>query len=188
MKIAITGGIGSGKSFVCHLLSNRGIDVYDCEREAKRLMDSSWDIRRQLTSLVGKDVYAENRLNKAVLASFLLLSEENKQAVNNIVHPAVANDFLQTGLEWLESAILFDSGFHRRIAFDHVVCVTASLETRLERIMQRDSIARKRAMEWIGSQMPQEKVVERSDFEIVNDYHQNLDEQINQIIHTIYKH
>ena len=87
MRIAITGGIGSGKSFVCRRLEARGIRVYDCDAAAKRLMRTSGQLIQSLTELVGKGVYKDGVLQKKVLAEFLLASEENKQAVNDIVHP-----------------------------------------------------------------------------------------------------
>ena len=103
MKIAITGGIGSGKSFVCRELAKRGIEVYDCDAAAKRLMCSDEQLQAALKLLVGNEVYADGVLQKPVLAQFLLASEANKLAVNDVVHPAVARDFEQSGKNWLES-------------------------------------------------------------------------------------
>lgn len=178
MKIAITGGIGSGKSYVCRALEKYGIQVYDCDAGAKRLMRSDVALQRQLCALVGEECYQDGVLQKPVLAKFLLASEANKQAINDIVHPAVARDFEQSGKDWLESAILFDSGFDRRTHFDYVVCVTAPVEIRLQRIMQRDGISRDKAQAWIDAVMPQEELVARSDFEIVNDGKRCIDKQV----------
>ncbi|MBQ2169862.1 MAG: dephospho-CoA kinase [Prevotella sp.] len=178
MRVAITGGIGSGKSFVCKRLEAFGIRVYDCDAAAKRLMRTSSALQRDLCRLVGDDVYVDGVLQKQVLAKFLLASEDNKQAVNQIIHPAVARDFECSGYEWLESAILFDSGFDRRIHFDYIVCVSAPLEIRIQRVMNRDGISREKTMEWISRQLPQEEVLKRADFEIVNDGMEDIDEQI----------
>lgn len=182
MRIAITGGIGSGKSYVCRMLEQRGIVIYDCDAAAKRLMRTSDSLQRQLKELVGEDVYsADGVLQKPVLAGFLLTSEANKQALNNVVHPAVAADYDASGMEWLESAILFESGFDRRVHFDHIVCVTASRDVRIQRIMQRDSISAERAAEWIDAQMSQEEVEQRSDFVITNDGAGDLQQQIDRM-------
>lgn len=191
--IAITGGIGSGKSYVCRLLEERGISVYDCDAAAKRLMRTSPELRRQLTELIGPEAYVTDEtceprdflLNKAAVARFLLASAENAQAINDIVHPAVAADFLQSGKEWLESAILFQAGFDQRVHFDAIVCVTAPDEVRLRRIMKRDAISRQRAEQWLAGQWPQEEVLRRSDYEIVNDGLQPLQPQIEKIIERI---
>ena len=126
MKIAITGGIGSGKSFVCRQLAERGIRVYDCDAAAKRLMRSSDVLQEKLKELVGAEVYHDGQLVKPVMAAFLLASDENQKAVNSIVHPAVAEDFKSSGYDWMECAILFESGFDHLV--DCVICVTAPEE------------------------------------------------------------
>ena len=183
--IAITGGIGSGKSYVCQLLEKRGIKVYDCDAAAKRLMRTSAMLRQQLRQLVGPQVYRGCILQKRVLAEFLLASEANKQAVNEIVHPAVALDFIESDYQWLESAILFDSGFHRRVPFSFVVCVSAPEAVRVQRIMARDGISEAKALEWIHRQMPQEQVEAQSDFVIVNDGVAPLEPQVDKLIHQL---
>lgn len=183
MKIAITGGIGSGKSYVCQLLMQRGINIYDCDSAAKRLMRTSPTLHQQLTELIGPNAYDEKgKLNKAEVAKFLLQSEQNAQAINNIVHPAVAQDFQESGYQWMECAILFESGFEQLV--DKVIVVTAPEEVRIKRIMQRDNITQEKALEWIHRQWPQEKVSSLSDFEIINDG-RPLESQIEQIINTI---
>lgn len=183
MKIAITGGIGSGKSFVCRELQRRGIDVYDCDAAAKRLMRSDVELQQRLRRLVGEDVYsADGTLQKPVLARFLLASEANKLAVNDVVHPAVARDFEQSSFDWLESAILFESGFIHRTHFDKVVCVTAPEQVRVERVMARDHIDRSKVLAWIHAQMPQQDIVSRSDYEIVNDGPSDVAEQVERLL------
>ena len=185
MIIAITGGIGSGKSYLSKLLADKGIGVYDCDDSAKRLMASDRTLQSALKQLVGDDVYKDNVLQKAILAKFLLASESNKQAVNAIVHPAVALDFFQSPYQWLESAILFESHFDRLIRPHKVVCVTAPMEIRIERIMNRDHITREKAMEWIAKQMPQEEIISKSDLEIVNDGIADVPQQLNLILQQI---
>ncbi len=183
--IAITGGIGSGKSYVCRLLEQEGIAVYDCDAAAKRLMATDRRLQQQLCRLAGDGVYRDGVLQKAVLAQFLLQSEAHKQAVNDVVHPAVACDFLGSGMEWLESAILFESGFHRRVPFDACVCVSAPLEVRLARIMQRDGISREKAMQWISCQMPMQEVESRCQYVILNDGSSALLPQLRNVISQI---
>ena len=182
--IAITGGIGSGKSFVCRRLEQYGIKVYDCDAAAKRLWATDEALQHDLADIVGKDVYINKVLQKRVLAQYLLKSEANKLTVDNLIHPVIARDFLQSGYSWLESAILFDSGFYKRIDFDFIVCVSAPLETRVQRVMKRDGITEEKALEWIHKQWPQEKVEQHSDYVIVNDGIRDLDDQIKELLNT----
>ena len=186
MKIAITGGIGSGKSYVCRILEKQGIKVYDCDAEAKRLMRTDAELQAGLKKLVGEEVYsADGILQKPVLAQFILTSEANKQAVNDVVHPAVARDFEQSDCEWMESAILFDSGFDRRTHFGKVVCVSAPVAVRLQRIMQRDHISQEKAQQWIDAVMPQEELIARSDYEIVNDGVRDVEAQVVHLLNLL---
>ena len=175
MKTGITGGIGSGKSYVCKLLAQRGIEVYDCDAAAKRLIRTSLHLRQQLKALIGS-------LDKAAISRFLLANEENQQAVNAIVHPAVFQDFEESGMMWMESAILFESGADKLV--DRVVVVTAPEEIRIERVMQRDGITREKALQWIARQWPQEQVKARADFEIINDGQADLNSQIERLLTT----
>ena len=184
IKIAITGGIGSGKSYVCKRLhSLLGVQVYDCDAAAKRLMRTDANIIQQLTEVIGPDAYVDGKLNKAVVAKFLLESKQHTSIINHIVHPAVANDFLASGMKWMECAILYESGFDRFV--DRVICVTAPDETRLRRVMERDCITQEKAEEWMAKQMPQEMVRKRADFEIVNDGQRNIAEQLVNILQSL---
>lgn len=186
MLTAITGGIGSGKSYVCRMLESRGISVYDCDAAAKRLMRTSEKLQQELRQLVGQDVYtSDGQLQKRVLSDFLLTSEANKLALNDVIHPAVAEDFLSSGMTWLESAILFESGFDSRVSFDHVVCVSAPRDVRIQRIMRRDNISAEKAAKWIDTQMAQEEVERRSHFVIVNDGKSDIEQQIDNMLSKI---
>ena len=178
--VAITGGIGSGKSYVCHLFGERGIRVYDCDSAAKRLMRNSHQLQERLTRLIGSDTYIDGQLNKAAVASFIMQNDNNVKAVNAIVHPAVAEDFFESDYTWMETAILYDCGFDRYA--DIVIAVVAPIETRISRIMQRDGISRDKALEWIGRQWSQDKVESLSDFVVLNDGKRDLDSQVRQLI------
>lgn len=185
MKIGITGGIGSGKSYVCQRLKAHGIDVYDCDAAAKRLIRTSTTIRQQLTALIGPEVYIGDQLDKAVVAHFLLESEANAKAIDQIVHPAVFRDFEESGMEWMESAILYESGINQLV--DRVIVVTAPEEIRIQRVMQRDGISREKTLQWIQRQWPQEEVRQRADYEIINDGKADIDEQIARLLPILQK-
>ncbi|MCD8281828.1 MAG: dephospho-CoA kinase, partial [Prevotella sp.] len=182
MITAITGGIGSGKSYVCRLLERRGIAVYDCDEAAKRLILSDKALQERLSEAAGADLFPAGRLDKARLSRFILAAERNALAVDNIVHPAVAEDFAASGYTWLESAILFESGFNRRVKIDRVVCVTASMPTRIRRIMARDGLTKEKAAGWIERQMAQEEKLRLSDYEIKNDEGDNPEAQLDRFL------
>lgn len=194
VKIGITGGIGSGKSYVSRLLTEHyGIPVYNTDSEAKRLMLSDEGIRRRLTALLGKEVYkSDGTLNKPLLANYLFADSCHAGQINAIVHPQVKADFLkwadlQTGCEVvaLESAILFESGFDNIV--DKVVMVYAPVELRIRRVMLRDSTTEEKIRLRIVAQMDDKAKQDRSDFIIFNDGSRPLNLQLDDLQETLEK-
>lgn len=183
-RIAITGGIGSGKSFVCAMLRERGFKIYDCDSAARRIMLESADVRNKLVSLIGDNVYIDGKLNKPLLRNFILSGDCYAHKVNSIVHPAVANDFLLSGIQTMECAILFSSGFNKLV--DKVICVSAPYDVRLKRVMSRDGISEEKAAAWIKRQMCQDEVEARSDYIINNDGISDIAVQVDKAIAMFY--
>ncbi len=161
MTIGITGGIGSGKSYVSDLLRKAfGIPVYDCDREAKRLIATDAEIREKLVALVGKEVFDGQELNRKCLADYLFSDPEHASKVNAIVHPAVLKDFERWAARSLgetpicmESAILFESGFNAHV--DKVIFVDAPEDVRLHRAMLRDTASEQQIRARMKMQQPE---------------------------------
>ncbi len=173
-RLGITGGIGSGKSYVSQLLSSQfGVPVYDCDREAKRLVATDPGIREALQKLVGGNVYTEDgALDKTVLAQYLFASMEHAASVNAIIHPVVRIDFRswcqqqQADVVAMESAILYESGFDSEV--DKVLLVEASLETRIQRAMRRDGSSREQVVSRVALQ-DSSLARKKADFILQND-------------------
>ncbi len=190
IRLGITGGIGSGKSFVSALLREHfRIPVYDCDTEAKRLTAESEKARQALTELVGDTLYCEGILNKRMLAEYLFKNRENAERVEQIIHPLVRTDFRQwTGAQQstivgMESAILYESGFETEV--DKVLFVCAQPETRIARAMQRDGTERHLVEERIRSQRTKE-MSHRADFLIENEAESTKAELIEKLKEIIY--
>ena len=96
---------------------------------------------------------------------------------------SVFRDFESSGMSWMESAILFESGAHQFV--DKAVVVTAPQEVRIRRVMQRDGITREKVLQWMSRQWPQEEVIVHADYEIANDGIKDLDSQIEIILNQI---
>jgi dephospho-CoA kinase len=183
MKIAIIGGIGSGKSFVCDKIKDYGFEIYNCDNAAKRLIMSSQTIHRSLSSLIGKDIYANGILDKEAIRTYIMSSDANAARIDGIVHPAVAKDFISSGLEWMECAILYESGFDKLV--DKVILVSAPDDIRISRVMQRDHLTRNAVEGMMARQMSQEEQRKRCDYEIINDGTTDIDSQITKIINKL---
>ena len=191
-SIAITGGIGSGKSYVSVLLQAAGIPVYNTDNEAKRLMLSDEGIRQDLIALLGEGVYTDGTLNKPMLASYLFAGPENAARINAIVHPRVKADFRrwmeeQEGQEivGLECAILFEAGFED--AVDAVVTVYAPEALRVERAMKRDGATEAQIRARIAAQMDEEEKCRLSDYIIYNDGSISLENQLSALVAQLKK-
>lgn len=193
IKLGITGGIGSGKSFVSRCLKEGfSVQVYDTDREAKRLMLEHEGIRADLIALLGEEVYTAAGLNKPLLAAYIFSSPENAQKVNAIVHPRVKEDFRnwafrqeQAGgqLVGVESAILFESGFDREV--DKTLTVSASLELRITRVMERDRVGREQVLERITAQISDEERNRLSDFSVENAETSDIHAQLVRILSAL---
>lgn len=192
IKIGITGGIGSGKSVVSHLLEIMGIPVYISDVESKRLTVEDVCIRRELTALLGQEIYAGDALNKSMLASYIFGNPEHIRTVNGIIHPRVRDDFRR----WvernadrpavgMESAILIEAGFAGDV--DAVVMVYAPEETRIARAMLRDDAPRELVERRVRSQMSDEEKRLQADFVIVNDGETPLIPQVLEVMTSLSK-
>ena len=174
-RLAVTGGIGSGKSHICRLLSAHGLPVFYCDDEAKRLIRQDSEIRRRLTALIGPEVYdKDGRLVKPVLAAWLCGSTSQAAQIDAIVHPRVAevfdqwvSDHAEAAVVVMECALLYESGFDRLV--DEVVAVSVPEELRLQRVVDRDGVTTEQARAWMALQLPEAEKLCRADYVVRND-------------------
>ena len=187
MKVAICGGIGSGKSTVCHMFAERGVALYDSDSRAKALMNDSAELREALIAEFGEECYSEEGLNRAYLASRVFGSEEQLAKLNSIVHPAVKEDFLRWSDEQegeyclLESAILFESGFDKLV--DKTVAVLAPQPLRVMRAMERDGATKEAVEARMKAQMSDDELVARCDYAIVNIHLEDVEKDVAELNH-----
>ena len=155
--VAVTGGIGAGKSVVCHALGALGYPVYDTDREARRLMDGSADIKRRIAETVSPDaIGADGSINRPALAAVVFADKVKLQLLNQIVHGAVRDDFLawadsmKDNLLFVETAILYESGFDALV--NEIWEVTAPESVRIARVMRRSGLSEAQIRERIAAQ------------------------------------
>ncbi len=175
-KVAVTGGIGSGKSVVCRAFAMLGIAVYDSDSRAKELMMHSPSVREAVCRAFGADIYHDEVLDRAALALRVFGDKEALLRLNSIVHPAVTHDFEEWAAERehdgntyaiMESAVLFENGLEKM--FDYTVAVISPVEVRLARSMVRDGVSREKIEVRMANQMSQEQLAERADFVVRKD-------------------
>lgn len=181
MRIAITGGIGSGKSYVCHLLEERGISVFNCDIVAKTIIATHPAVRDELLALIAAE--GQTILTKQALGDYIRRGPDYAARVNAVVHPRVAEAFEHSGQEWMECAILFESGFDRLV--DRVVVVTCPTEERIRRIIARDHCDEATARRWLALQMTDEERLDRADRHIVNDGTAPIEPQLDALLASL---
>lgn len=189
IRVGLTGGIGSGKSTVCRLFEELGVRCYDSDSRAKWLMQSDPDLRAELIEIFGEQVYNDNgELDRAHLAAEVFGNSERLAALNGAVHPAVGRDWERwceerrgEGARYtvLESAILFDCGFDKKV--DQVITVSAPEQTRIERAAMRDNAPTDVIRNRIKAQMSDKERERRAHHTIVNIDITTLREQVEKI-------
>jgi dephospho-CoA kinase len=188
-RIGLSGGIGSGKSYVAEILEKMGFPVYYSDARAKVLTDTHPHIISELVKRFGSSIYEDGVLNRKALASLIFDSEANRLFVNNLIHPIVRADFdawcaqKDSPLVFNEAAILFETGAYRQ--FDATVLVIAPLDIRLQRIMQRDHCTREQAEARINSQWNDEQKIPLATYSISNDGVQPLLVQLEGIVRSL---
>ena len=174
--IAITGGIGSGKSVVSRIVSVMGHEVYDCDSRAKALMTQSDEVRQLLVEAFGKETYHnDGSLNREHLSSIAFSDDEALARLNGIVHPATARDMQRWAKEQADrgSEVAFiETALFRTAGLDHLVDevwhVTAPANVRIQRVMARSRLTESQVAERIAAQSVEEAVVP-DEHVIVND-------------------
>ena len=176
IQIGITGGIGSGKSLICHIFQVLGVPVYDADSRAKIVMTTDGILIDQIKKEFGTLSYNENgELNRELLGKTVFNQPDRLAKLNSLVHPRVAEHYNR----WIseqstakyclkEAALLFEAGSYQLL--DKIIVVTAPDELRMKRVLQRDSHRTSKDVEHIfRNQMPQEEKVKLADYIIKND-------------------
>ncbi len=174
LKVGLTGGIGSGKSMVAKLFEVLNIPIYYADIQAKILMNKNDELISQIKVLLGEESYKRGQLNRAWVAQQVFNHKDLLEQLNQIVHPAVKTDFEiwsanQANAKFVvqEAAVLFENDGYKK--FDHMVLVTAPLEVRVARVMQRDQVSEEKVMERILNQWSDEQKIPLADTIIIND-------------------
>lgn len=173
IKVGITGGIGSGKSYICQVFIKLGTPVYNADAAGKRLMHTSEEVKQKVLQLFGANAYEGENLNRKYISQQVFSNKELLSKLNNIVHPAVEKDFSEWCIKHRreayvlkEAAILFESGSYRKL--DKVIVIDAPIEERIDRVIQRDGANREDVLNRINNQWPADKIKSLADFVIIN--------------------
>ena len=170
--VGLTGGIGSGKSTVINHFKQLGVNCYQADKEAKKLMDSDRKLINEIQNSFGNNIYINSKLDRKRLASIVFRDKNKLQLLNSIVHPVVNQHFINycKDLDYKyiikEVAIIFETKTQDK--FDKIILVKASKEERVNRIVVRDNCSRQDAVDRISNQIEDKYKIDKSDFIIDN--------------------
>lgn len=171
--IGLTGGIGSGKTTIAKLFQAEGVPIYISDEEAKKIMSLPETIKA-IEEVFGPEVLLNQQIDRKKLAAVVFNDEAKLKLLNEIVHPLVKkhfDDWVQSKQNFSfvikEAAILFESGSY--LFCDKIITVTASQETRIKRVMQRDHVSEHEVLERMKNQWSDEDRIAKSDFVIENE-------------------
>lgn len=190
--LAVTGGIGSGKTHIVNMFASMGVPVYFTDDRAKALYDTSDRLVEDIRKILGDDVVECGRLRKDIMAKKLFADKELLGRVEEVVHPAVIEDFKRwrdsyenRGIPFviIESAIFLENPALVPLA-DKVLVITAPLELRISRVQSRSNLSREQIVERINNQWSDSRRVEMADFVIVSDEQKALLPQVLDIYNS----
>lgn len=184
--VAITGGIGAGKSVVCRMLRALGYPVYDCDIEAKILMDHDSGIKARIAAEISPEaIDNDGKICRPSLSACVFSNPDKLLILNNIVHSAVRRHFSEwadkqkAATIFVETAILYESGMDKLV--NEVWEVTAPKDTRIQRVMERSNLKREEVERRIAVQSsasrPEHKI-------IINDGTRSVIPQIIRLLHN----
>jgi dephospho-CoA kinase len=186
LRVGITGGIGSGKTTVCHMFEALGIPVYYADDWAKWLISHDAAVKKGIVEIFGPQAYSpEGDYNRLFVAGVVFEDKEKLAALNALVHPAVERHSRQwherqsgSGVPYAlkEAALMIESGSHKFL--DYLIVVTAPEALRVQRVVQRDDVSEDQVRARMTNQLPEAEKVKLADFVIINDGVQMLIPQV----------
>lgn len=189
--IGLTGGIGSGKTTVANLFRKKGIPVYIADDRAKQILDKP-EVAAHVAAVFGADIIYDETVDRKKLAAIVFENPEKLRLLNEIIHPAVKADFAiwvqrhdKEPIVVKEAAILFESGTNTDC--DAVITVTAPVEIRIRRVMERDKISYNSVLNRIENQWDDAKKVALSDYVIENINPDDTERQFSEILKKLQK-
>ena len=189
IKVAITGGIGTGKTTISSMFSDKGIPVFNSDEIAKEIMNTNSLLKNEIVTAFGDKVYDKNRLNKEYLSDAIFNNETLLKKINSIVHPYVAEEFnswiQEQNSKYIiyESAIIFEN--QAEDFFDKIICVTSSEENVISRIIKRNNFSADKIKSIINKQLSNDVKIQKSDYVIENTNTSKLPDKVLEIHNDI---
>ena len=192
LRVALTGGIGTGKGTASKILNELGSFIFDADKEAKNILKNNETIQSELIAEFGTDIMSgDEKIDNNKLARIAFQDQDHQLRLNSIIHPYVFQEIDKNFDDVLEksaydffvvdAALIYESGADTHM--DYVIVITALLKVRMERALQREILTRDEILKRIDLQWPEEEKIALADFVIHND---GTEEELRGSITDIY--
>ena len=176
--VGVTGGIGSGQSSVCHILSKLGCKVIDVDKKAKQIISKDRSLQKELIKTFGNEIFfKDGQLNRRLLASIAFQDEEKTQKLNRLVHPRMVSEVIEEmenarfsqkyPLVVIDAALVYEISIEQM--FDSIIVVYTSLNNRVDRVMKRDGLTKDEILARVRRQIPLEEKKKWAEYVVDND-------------------
>ncbi|MBL7067456.1 MAG: dephospho-CoA kinase [Candidatus Marinimicrobia bacterium] len=193
VTLGITGGLGSGKSFACQRLKEKGAVIFDADNIAKDILQTVPEVQEKIAEVFGDTVIKNGVVDNQKLADIAFSNEENQAALNNIVHPFVIEEFEKKreamqnreGLLVIDAPLIFESGLDNHL--DYTVLIYTTYKLRIARAIRRGKLSRDQILRRMDLQMPEEEKREMASFVIENNgsvehLYEEIDKLYNELV------
>ena len=192
LRVALTGGIGTGKSTASKILNELGACIFDADKEAKNILKNNETVQSELIAEFGTDIMSgDEKIDNNKLARIAFQDQDHQLRLNSIIHPYVFQEIDKNFDDVLEksahdifvidAALIYESGADTHM--DYVIVITALLKVRMERALQRETLTRDEVLKRMDLQWPEEEKIALADFVIHND---STEEEFRDSITDIY--
>ena len=183
-KVAITGGIGSGKSFISNKFTELGVPIYNSDVRANIIINSNITVKKLLIKNFGDDSFINGELNKKLISKIIFNNKSKLDLINSIVHPFVNQDYNS----WLliqkasytiyESAIIYENNSMHK--FDKIIGVISDNKLKISRLLKR-GMNMKSITNIMKNQTDDLEIIKISDFLIYNNLNNDLTNEVKRI-------
>ena len=176
--IGLTGNIASGKSTVAQMFEKLGARIVDADLVARTVVEPGKPAWEQIVDAFGSGILnSEGSVDREKLGEIVFNNEKKRELLNAITHPRIVDEIKEhlesnraqgVGVTIIEAALIVEKGGWLRDIVDSLIVVSASEDSRIERLMSRNGYSRDEAMARISSQMPGSEKEKHGDFVIDN--------------------
>lgn len=185
LVVGITGGIGSGKSTFCEILTQNNFPVIHSDNMAKEIMAADDAVKKRIIETLGTQSYFnDGKINTHYLRDIVFNDFEKLQILNSIVHPAVIKKTKEkiedlkknNHIIFVESALIYEANFDK--LFDFIILIYSEQRERLRRVKQRSNLTDEEILKIMQTQIPDEE--KRKYADIIVENNDNIDDLKNR--------